>query len=385
MRKIIFIDDAHTFGGAQIALMNIINCLILSEKYEIILFASKNNLKKLIERDKLQKIKVICIPTARPLNIAQFIFGLSGTYRVMHSYFTDKSYIWVVNLSGIEFCLSSLVMMKINDVKTIGWLHNSQSFTRLLPDKPLVYKIINKIRDIIADNLIFGMYDMLIVPSQSEKKLLSLRTKNAKNIEVIRNPVKNLSMQSLFILSKLKKNKQNYLKEYVNIFVVGRIEFSTKGQDKCVGISSAMADRGIAVNFIFVGDGPDSKLLGDKFKEAGLSYEITGWMENPYENISNYNIILICSNFESGSLVAIEAMSLGIPIVSANLPVFHEVLPSECVTEGESSELYADKIISILKTDLNNLIEKYQDKLIEYTTENIQRKIFSILKTGNYC
>lgn len=383
MRKIIFIDDAHTFGGAQIALRNVINCLLLSEKYEIILLASKNNISKLIEGENLKKAKIICIPTAKSLNIFQFIFTIPGTYRVMKSYVKDNSYIWIANLSGIEFCLSSLVMMKIFNIKPIGWLHNSQSFTCLMPHKPFVLKLINKIRDVLANNLIFGIYNKLIVPSESEKKILLMRTKNAKKINVIRNPVKSLSTKSLLALSKFQKNKKDKFKEPINIFVVGRIEFSTKGQDKCVGISATMASRGLAVNFIFVGDGPDSKLLEKKFKDARLPYEITGWMENPYEKISHDNLILICSNFESGSLVAIEAMSLGIPIVSASIPIFHEVLPSECVTMGESPELYADKILSVLRINSNYLIEKYQIKLNEYTAENIEKKI-SLVFESNY-
>ena len=387
MINVVFVDDAHTFGGAQIALRNVIVSLMLSGNYRITLFSTRENISKVLVGDAAQKVNAFVIPSAKPLNIFSFFFGVLGVYRVLAPQLKDESSVWVMNLSGIEFCLSSLFLLKLKGRKSIAWLHNSRTFTDLLPGLVGFRRMLNQVRDKVADRFIFSKYQQIIVPSESERSFLSCRVNRIQNVCVVRNP----------IVSRVGLSDHHRMAEKcsiepagecgLRIYVVGRIEFSTKGQDKCVSISHALAARGVPAHFIFVGDGPDASALSCDFEHVGLakSLTITGWKEDPYDQITADDIVLIASNFESGSLVAAESMLRGLRIVSSTLPVFKEILPGACIVNSENASDYAQRIISIRDTDLQLLRAMYQEMLNEFSPEAMEKKFSRVLglQTGS--
>lgn len=78
----------------------------------------------------------------------------------------------------------------------------------------------------------------------------------------------------------------------------------------------------------FVGDGPDAKKLRGYVKGNGLedSVRFYGFQSNPYPYMKKADFLVCSSKYEGYSTVAIEAMILGLPIVTVNCTGMSEII-----------------------------------------------------------
>ena len=99
---------------------------------------------------------------------------------------------------------------------------------------------------------------------------------------------------------------------------VGRLA-EEKGFDRLIRIHKNILDMGIPHRLVIVGDGPEKEHLTRIIKEAGIkdSVIMPGYTINPYPYMKK-SMFLVCSSYSEGlPVVAMEALSLGIPVVSA--------------------------------------------------------------------
>ncbi|MES1934677.1 group 1 glycosyl transferase [Salinisphaera shabanensis T35B1] len=77
-----------------------------------------------------------------------------------------------------------------------------------------------------------------------------------------------------------------------------------------------------------VGEGPDREALEDQISRHSMKQVITlaGWQENIAHFYARANVAVISSRWEAFGLVAIEALSTGLPLVSAEVPGLKNVL-----------------------------------------------------------
>lgn len=118
---------------------------------------------------------------------------------------------------------------------------------------------------------------------------------------------------------KMKKNSY-YDLEKVNIAWVGRIEQKQKRVMDLIDIIKHLDKSGISYMLSIVGDGPDRQELmrGLKTANANKSVCLLGQMEK--DGLSSFyeknNILLITSEWETGPIIAWEAMEAGLVVVS---------------------------------------------------------------------
>lgn len=163
-------------------------------------------------------------------------------------------------------------------------------------------------------------------------------------------------------------------KEYV-IVTVGRL-VPPKGYDIAVKAASVLKSRGLKFHWYFIGEGPERANIKQQKLELGVEDEVVllGLQTNPYAYMAQADIYVQTSKFEGFGLTIGEAKILGKPVVSTNFDVVHNQLTheenglivdmnGESVAENilrliEDSELKASIIAAVKKEENTTYISE---------------------------
>lgn len=128
------------------------------------------------------------------------------------------------------------------------------------------------------------------------------------------------------------------------ICAVGRLS-AEKGFERLIVIHKRLLDEGIRHRLVIVGDGPDRDFLRRLVNatETQDSVILAGYQSNPYPYMKRSKFLVSSSFTEGLPVISMEALCLGIPIVSA-VPSIGEVFGDEMcglVTENDNRSLEA--------------------------------------------
>ena len=101
------------------------------------------------------------------------------------------------------------------------------------------------------------------------------------------------------------------------VCAVGRLA-EEKGFERLLVIHRHLLDQGIRHRLVIVGDGPDRDFLPRMANALGIqdSVTFTGYQSNPYPYMARSRFLVNSSFTEGLPVIAMEALSLGIPVVS---------------------------------------------------------------------
>lgn len=181
-------------------------------------------------------------------------------------------------------------------------------------------------------------YDEIICVSESTKRALIEKTGlNDGNISVKYNPI---NSERIINLSNEKTDLQ------INepyICAVGRLS-PEKGFLRLIYIHKKLISEGINHKLVIIGDGVQRPDIEKAVQELGVfdSAVLLGNKSNPYTYIRNSKFIVIPSFTEAMPVVAMEALCLGVPIVSSYDPVKELFGNEECgiTTKLDDNSLY---------------------------------------------
>lgn len=379
VKHILFIDDAHTFGGAQIALVNALMALDMCEDFKLSVILSENNTRLIDKISCISKVNIIRGPKAYPLNIFLFFLSWRKVRLVFESNDLDDVDVCIMNLPGIEFNLTYVFYLNRKRLHIIAWLHCAKRLSDLIINVSWIKNKLNTFRDVIAEKVVFSMYKTICLPTKAEKNVLLQRLTgltNRPNLGVLNNVLNKK------LLSSNKIVKANEGKDKCTIIlVVGEINFATKGQDRTIGIAIELIKRGVIPYFMFVGSGDDADTLSERFIDADLHdyFQLVGWQPDITKWLQMASIVLITSRAESFSLVALEAMAMTKRIVASRLPCFDEVLPNECVLLNDSTESFSDSIEKSLSFDKAYLKNIYAPFIEKFSPDEFIKSFNSLL------
>ena len=108
--------------------------------------------------------------------------------------------------------------------------------------------------------------------------------------------------------------------EVKSIITCGRL-IKQKGYDLLVQ-AFALLSKEVNVKLCFIGDGPEKSNLSALCTELGVSKSVTflGYLDNPFVEISKSDVFVMSSLFEGNPQVIVEAMAVGVPVVSIDCP-----------------------------------------------------------------
>ncbi len=113
-------------------------------------------------------------------------------------------------------------------------------------------------------------------------------------------------------------------------FVVGTVGrlATQKAPDVFVKAASIIKKRIPEAFFVIVGDGLNRKETEKLVKEYGLwdCFLITGWVNDPFNYICNFDVAMLLSRWEGFGLVLPEYMMIRKPIVASNVDAIPEII-----------------------------------------------------------
>ncbi len=114
--------------------------------------------------------------------------------------------------------------------------------------------------------------------------------------------------------NKVLKDQKKYL---YDIVFLGRLTFQ-KNPQRLIDIFEKILIKNSNVQIAIVGSGELEEEIKNKIENKHLNHNVTmlGFQENPYKLLYNAKVMVISSRWEGTPMCALEAMSLGIPIVS---------------------------------------------------------------------
>ncbi|MBB5144690.1 glycosyltransferase [Desulfovibrio intestinalis] len=208
--------------------------------------------------------------------------------------------------------------------RAIGWLH--KDLAGYLEQRGNIYKSLYRILFGWAASrckTVVCVSDGIVRSSQQLFPCLKekfVRIYNPVDLDAIRTTSK----------SPLPKNVESFISRFPIIIGVGRLEWQ-KNFSLLLDAHALLLQRGFEVGCCIVGEGSERKKLEARAEELGTSgYVLLPGFLNPHPVMSCARVLAQSSRFEGFSLVLVEALALGVPVVAVDCPSG----PSEVLDSG---------------------------------------------------
>ena len=335
MKKILYYSDCFVFGGCELVITNIMNYPKINEIFEVHFAYRKspeyeNELKSFTNSNlilhsiniltndsifyrlsltnknniffKLFKLFLIVVSKTQLYSLYNFV--------ILYSFFnkTKPDILHINNggYPGAQSCRIAVIAAKFAKIKNIIFTVHSLAYKTNNPLDKLLDYFINKYVSTFTS-----------VSDFASKRLVDIR--NFKNVLTIensicsKNEVKNQNI--LFDEFSIKKNSKIILGS------AGLLTYN-KRFDILIDSIKILIDGNYNNFLVFIfGEGEERSKLEKQIKTYHLENTIflPGYRKNIYEYMNCFDIFVLSSQIESFSLVNIEAMSLGKPVISTNV------------------------------------------------------------------
>jgi glycosyltransferase involved in cell wall biosynthesis len=107
-----------------------------------------------------------------------------------------------------------------------------------------------------------------------------------------------------------------------------------KGVDVFLEAAARLRDRDPTARFVVAGDGPERARLAELAGRLGLGSAVhfLGSVQSAEAVLSELDVLVVSSYFETSSFVALEAIAAGVPLVATRCGGLPEVIPADAAT-----------------------------------------------------
>jgi glycosyltransferase involved in cell wall biosynthesis len=136
------------------------------------------------------------------------------------------------------------------------------------------------------------------------------------------------------------------------LLFVGRLD-RKKGLDRLLDIFRMLKDRYPGLRLTIAGDGPERRRIENAIKENGLrDIRMVGQIPQSgiYSYYLNSTVMVHPSDVESFSMVVLEAMASGLPVVATDLAAIKEASEGEAILlPKDDLKIWVEKISHLLE------------------------------------
>jgi len=164
----------------------------------------------------------------------------------------------------------------------------------------------------------------------------SLRDINARSLAAYAPPEKFVSARNTVDEARVREGATRPLDEAVltrrpdltTFVTVGRVS-PEKNHERLVRAFAAVHAETPATRLVVIGDGPLLDRLREVSAELGVSDAVvlTGLQENPFALLAASDVFVLSSDYEGQPMVILEALVVGLPVVTTAFGSVHSALP----------------------------------------------------------
>lgn len=354
MKRIHFYSDSSEWGGHEVLSAWFASILADSNQYEVTFFYYHTQFPKHLSH----KIKQIELPfhTRLPFPIIREMLSFRWK-RLIPLFRKESPDTFVVCQGNIERCLAAIYAAEYLKIKVISYI--PMGYSQAECKAPFA-----KFRDYLARS-IYSKVHSFIVCTSAQVDLLRRFVSNNTSIDSLEIPYQ----------GELFQPKTKFPSKFINVAVVGRVYFKQKGQDILPSVAQIAEE---SVRFHIYGDGPDLPTLKKSFIKNQLTDSIVyhGWVSSEKlkaDLSSQIDLVFIPSAFEGGPTVLFEALSLGIPTLTASESYTSSYrFPSWMCYQPNSAQDAAEKLLSFPK---NFDVQEFNDCRIHILSNRSPDKV----------
>ena len=340
--KILFIIPTLGSGGAERALLQLVNHYELDDEITVMsLFKEGNHIFKLNSNIRYKYV------------FSKMFRGNIYFFKIFNPSFLFKRIVkekYDVIISYLEGPTTRIVSGCSDETRIINWIHTSPT------EENVILKSYRNRKEFLK--CMSEYKDTVFVADSARQRFFEVFPElNEIQSRVVYNPINNIE-----IIKKAQEKLEIVLNsEEFTIVTVGRLS-KVKGFERLVNICIKLRKK-INVHLYIIGRGNEEIRLKKIIKEQNAESYITllGFYENPYPIIKQASLY-VCSSYREGySTSVIEALILGVPIVTTMCSGMEEILGSKneygIITKNTDADLL-DGIENIITNP--NLYKSYK-------------------------
>ncbi len=306
--KIAFVIPNLGPGGAEKVLVNLVNNMDQT-KFDITLialFAGGVNAQFLKEHVRYQ---TLCPYMFRGNSKVMKLLSPKQLYRLC---FAEEYDIMVSYLEGPAARIVSGCTNQ--NTKLVSWIHCEMLTKRMA---------IASFRSMKEANRCYNRFDKTICVSETIKEKFAQMFDLSIPVEVLYNTVES---------EKIMRESQEevsgvFQATEINLIGVGTLK-PVKAFQRLIQIEKVLRDKGLPTHLYMLGRGPEKENLQQLAEQLGIAEYVTflGYQTNPYKYVSKCDLFLCSSISEGFSTAATEALIVGTPVCTVEVPGMKEML-----------------------------------------------------------
>lgn len=324
-KLLLIVPNISQTGGVERVINTLMNYIIDKYNYEIEIVSLYSNRDCECSFDYNKLIKITHC-NKKGINVNTIKDSIMSNYKVImdiKEVLTSKDY--------------DIVITFTTDISTAACINKKYITGKLVITEHSDYYYESKIRRILRA-LTYKNADKVILLTKESVKEYSRFIKK-KKIKIIPNPVP---------FSSNNKSEQNNNK----IIWLGRLE-GVKQLDHLIEIFNNVSKTNNSWKLDIIGCGSQQTILQNMIKEYNLDnrVRILPFTKNVQESLLNSDILAITSKLESFSMVILEAMECGVPVISYNLRGPSEIIKDKedgIIIEYGNKSSFTDELIKLI-------------------------------------
>lgn len=154
---------------------------------------------------------------------------------------------------------------------------------------------------------------------------------------------------------------------------VGRLEHP-KNPKRIAEVASIVLKTNNSLKFGVVGNGTLMNEMVSVFEDNGVSNQVTftGNLAYPYKVLGSSKALLMCSIFEGTPITVLEAMSMGVPVVSTPVSGIMEMLPNSTLF-SDKNKVLASYVLQLINDNEFRLLESQKVKISFKQNNNVEQ------------
>ncbi|OJV38891.1 MAG: hypothetical protein BGO29_10785 [Bacteroidales bacterium 36-12] len=387
MKKILFIPHTlSTGGGSEKVLALLINQLsqyyhitVIERLEDIYPYQLPENVTKLPSMSftkecllkSQQRNYLFNTLMRRLLSIMTYLFPT-----LVYKYFIKGSY--DIEISFNYLYPSLLVAKSLNKKsKKIMWVHGSiedLDYNQYTVLKRILYYLYYKMQGRAFDKA------NAIIPISNNTlfSIQKLYPQFADKISLINNG---------YDFSEIKIKSEVFQIEKSNIYrliSVGRLD-ENKNPLLQLKALKKLLNKDVKVELLMLGEGELNTAIEKEIQILELEnhVKLLGYISNPYPYIKSANVLLISSFSEGFPTVAVEALALGIPVVSTQVGGVKEVIVdglNGCIVSSYDENEYTEAIEKVINFSTDK--KTIEQSVAHLTKENWTRNVIQLIESN---